>query len=77
MLITGKQGEKSYSLSEDQQDKERQVKNISSILYEMKYAKELRVYQYGEYLIRIWKDLMLSLIQPKLKLSTRNSIARN
>lgn len=77
MLITGKQGEKSYSLSNDLQDKEREMKNISSILYEAGYAKELRVYQYGEYLIRIWKNLMLSLIKPKLRLSAKNSIAQN
>lgn len=77
MAISGRQGQKTYSLSNDLQDRERQVKNLSSILYETKYAKELRVYQYGEYLIRIWKDLMLSLIRPRLRLSTKNSIARN
>ena len=60
MVISGRQGQKTYSLSSDLQDREREVKNISSILYEAKYVKELRVYQYGEYLIRIWKDLMLS-----------------
>lgn len=77
LLIAGKQGQKTYSLGNDLQDKEREMKNISSILYETKYAKELRVYQYGEYLIRMWKDLMLSLIKPRLGLSTKNSVVRN
>lgn len=77
LFVIGKQGSKTYSLSNDLQDKEREMKNISSILYETKYAKELRVYQYGEYLIRIWKDLMLSLIKPQLRLNTKNSVVRN
>lgn len=77
LFITGRQGQKNYSLSSSLQDKEREVKNISSILYEAKYAKELRVYQYGEYFIHMWKDLMLSLIKPKFRLNTKNSIAGN
>lgn len=77
MAIAGRQGQKSYFLSSELQDKEREAKNIASILCETKYAKELRVYQYGEYLIHTWKDLMLSLVRPRLRLGTKNSIVQN
>ena len=77
MLLMSKQGREEYQLTLDLQDKERELGNITEMFYKSQYAKEIRVYQYGEYMINKWKSIIGSLIKPRLGLMRKNTAQKS
>ncbi len=74
MTFTGK---KEYQLTDELFDDDRKLHNLSDIIYNMNYAKELRIFQYGKFMVDKWKLLAERLMKPRIRLQVKNSVARN